>query len=214
MLLIGVLCLVSLAVLGLAAAPGPLPIDVSIRAQLHAGESVPPLLQTFNDVGQPLIWDSAVAVLVAALVIARQRVEAGWIGGGLVLGEVLATIVKVIVDRPRPPGVSVGDFITQASYPSGHVTRAALTGALILLVWRGPGWSRLVVAVVAVVVAVVMGLARIVAGEHWPTDVAGAYLLVGAIAAAPAAFPERLRRPVPARPARPAFSPGEAARRP
>ena len=204
---IAVVFAVALVVLGAMVGSGPLPIDLSIREALHAGGPVPLPLDLLNTIGDPLVWDGAVALLVAAVWLRGRRIEAAWIGAGLVISELLATAIKVVVDRPRPPGIVVTDWITQASFPSGHATRAAATGILLVMFWASGRRSQalaVLVALAAVVVAGLMGLARIVAGEHWPTDVLGAYLLVGMLAAAVAAVPERFRRTGPARRALPA----------
>ena len=207
MAVVAVLLALALVVLGSLVGSGPLPIDLSIREALSVGGPVPLPLDLLNTVGDPLVWDGAVVLLAAAVWLRGRRIEAAWIAGGLIVAELLATAIKVVVDRPRPPGIVVTDWITQASFPSGHATRAAATGILLVMFWPFGRRSRLLlalVAVVAVVVAALMGLARIVAGEHWPTDVLGAYLLVGALAATAAAMPERIRRTGPARPATPA----------
>jgi membrane-associated phospholipid phosphatase len=203
---VAVLFAIALLLLGSLVGAGPLPVDLSIREALHVGGPVPLPLDLLNTIGDPLVWDGAVALLAAAVWLRGRRIEAAWIAGGLILAEVLATAIKVVVDRPRPPGIVVTDWITQASFPSGHATRAAATGILLVMFWpfgRRSQVLAVLVAVSAVVVAGLMGLARIVAGEHWPTDVLGAYLLVGALAAAAAAMPERLRQTGQARPATP-----------
>jgi membrane-associated phospholipid phosphatase len=213
-LLVSALFALGLVVLAAAVRAGPLPIDETLRADLHVGTSVPFALEVWNEIGVPGIWDTGIAILAGLLVLRHRRIEAAWLGGGVLLGEVLSTAIKLIVDRQRPPGIAVIDLVTQASYPSGHVTRAVLTGALIVLLWRGGSASRLALAAIAVVVAVLMGLARILAGEHWPTDVVGAYLLVGSLIAVVAAIPERFRRTGPAPLAKEPVAPGEVPPRP
>jgi undecaprenyl-diphosphatase len=211
MAVVAIVFAVALVVLGSLVGSGPLPVDLSIREALHVGGPVPLPLDLLNTIGDPLVWDGAVILVAAGLWLRRRRIEAAWIAGGLIVAELLATAIKIVVDRPRPPGIVVTDWITQASFPSGHATRAAAAGILLVMFWPVGRRSRVVVALVALVVAGLMGLARIVAGEHWPTDVLGAYLLVGGLAAAAAAMPERIRRTRQARPATPAAeTPGVA----
>jgi undecaprenyl-diphosphatase len=198
--LVAVICALALIILASMVGSGPLPIDNSIRDALHVGAPVPLPLDILNTIGGALVWDAGVAILLMGLLLARRRMEAVWVGGGVVAGEVLGVAIKLIVDRQRPPGIAVIDLVTQASFPSGHTTRAVVTGALLVLFWPGGPRSRIVAGIVAVVVALLMGLARIVAGEHWPTDVAGAYLLAAIVVAAVVALRARFRRSAPAHP--------------
>lgn len=181
--LVAVLCAIGLVLLALTVGHGPLPVDLSVREALHVGGPVPPVLDILNIVGGGLVWDAGVAVLVGALFLAHHRLDAAWLAGGVLVGETLATVVKLIVDRPRPPGIAVTDLVTQASFPSGHVTRTAVTLALVVLLVPGGRPIRILAAAGALVVVVLMGLARIVVGEHWPTDVVGGYLLAGFVVA-------------------------------
>ena len=68
--------------------------------------------------------------------------------------------------------------MTTASFPSGHVVRCtvALGLLLALVVWRSPR-GRLLGTAGVVVCLLLMGIARVASGEHWPTDVLGGYLL-------------------------------------
>jgi membrane-associated phospholipid phosphatase len=213
--IVAVACAIALIVLAWLVRGGPLPIDLAIRDGLNVGGPVPPPLAALNMVGGALPWDAGVAVLVAALWLSRRRAEAAWILGGVLAAEALATTIKLVVDRPRPPGISVVDLVTQASFPSGHVTRAAVTGALLVLFWFAGPRTRIAAAVLAVAIAGLMGLARIVAGEHWPTDVLGAYLVAGLVTAGVAAIRAQLNRsPGPARRQRPERVGQDAARPP
>lgn len=124
---------------------------------------------------------TAVAVVIAA--IARWR--SGRWDGALLLMAVLggATVVtgllKLLIDRDRPD-----DSLTvTAAFPSGHAVRGV--AVLILVGWLVRAWSRrpLVRATaipVAVLLVAVNGVARVVLGVHWPTDVLAGFVLGGA----------------------------------
>jgi undecaprenyl-diphosphatase len=92
-------------------------------------------------------------------------------------------VIKVAVAHPGPPielsrGVSLIptlDAPTPNSFPSGHEAR---TTALALAL----RWPRLV----AVTSILVMGLAKIYLGDHWPSDVLGGWLLGYVVTAAAA----------------------------
>ncbi len=115
--------------------------------------------------------------------------------------QLLGTVVKEIVRRPRPtPEVALitGKLSGSYSYPSGHVlTYIVVFGFVALLIGDAlpaGGWARrrdqalcaLLVALIALI-----GLSRVALGQHWPMDVIGAYLLGGALLALLA----RWRRP-------------------
>lgn len=199
--------LLAAAVLG----GGPLPIDPSIRDMLGVGGRVPAVLQALNDVGGATIWDVGVAIVAGVLALTRRRREALWLGGSVLAGEAISTVAKLIVDRQRPPGVAVQDLVTQASFPSGHATRGLITAALLVLLLARGRWTRAGGAIAVIVFTLLLGVARVLSGEHWPTDVLGAWLLGGAIVAVVAAVPRRLRASEPARPRpEPLASPGAA----
>ncbi|HET9125557.1 MAG TPA: undecaprenyl-diphosphatase [Solirubrobacteraceae bacterium] len=109
----------------------------------------------------------------------RVAVFAGAVA--LVLGLLIVQVIGHIWDRPRP-FVALHHFhkliphAADASFPSDHVTgSAALAFALILF---GRRWM----GSVALVIAVLIGVARVMVGIHWPTDILGA-IGVGAISA-------------------------------
>jgi membrane-associated phospholipid phosphatase len=69
------------------------------------------------------------------------------------------------------------------SFPSGHttgITSLAIAGALAL--WRQRMISPAAAASIAVGAPVVMGAYRVLADDHWATDVAGGWLVGGAVA--------------------------------
>lgn len=84
-------------------------------------------------------------------------------------------------ERPRRPGVRR----RTDSYPSGHTTATtafALTLADVLL--RERVLSRERAAAIAIGAPALMGVYRVIADDHWATDVIGAWMLGGAIALA------------------------------
>lgn len=132
----------------------------------------------FGPVGMPII-----AVLACVAIAVRRRsitpviltVAAG-------AGSLLMTIAgKDIVDRHRPPFAdAIPPFEYSPSFPSGHTLNATvicgvLAYLLILRLQRRA--ARVAVATSAVLVAVVVGLTRVLLGAHWFTDVLAGWLL-------------------------------------
>jgi undecaprenyl-diphosphatase len=182
-ILAGVLLAVAVA-LGLVATRSWAAADAAIAATVVA--ACPPWLATLGDLIGSLPVVAAVTALLAA---------AGWVRGGARMAAALAfgitievpvQVVKVLVDRPRPPGANeIEAFGSIASYPSGHEARVVVLSILVVgILLRG---SRFAApgAVIGAVVVVLVGIARVGAGVHWPTDVIGG-ILVGAAWAMPA----------------------------
>lgn len=105
-----------------------------------------------------------------------------------IVAAVITHGIKPTLNVLRPPALLdagsfnlIGHSISSKSFPSGHtVTAFTFAGLLILgLRLRWP-W-----AIALLLLASIMGLSRIVAGVHWPTDVlAGAIIGLASAAAA------------------------------
>jgi membrane-associated phospholipid phosphatase len=99
-------------------------------------------------------------------------------GGG---AAVVGTLVKLAVQRPRPGAdlVSVAIQLSSYSFPSGHVVYyTAFFGFLVFLTFTlfKPSPGRLVVLITFTALILLIGLSRIYLGNHWASDVTGAYL--------------------------------------
>lgn len=89
-------------------------------------------------------------------------------------GQVLSSLLKVGVDRPRPELVSHLVSETSLSFPSGHAMLSAVTyltlGSLAARFLHGRA-TKIYVLSLAVLTAVLVGVSRIYLGVHWPSDV-------------------------------------------
>jgi glycosyltransferase 2 family protein len=88
----------------------------------------------------------------------------------------VAKLVKSMVERGRPrqylPGINVRDAATTGfGYPSGHSAVAAATAVMIMAALPAR-WRPL-----AAVLALLVGVSRIVVGVHFPADVVGGWAL-------------------------------------
>jgi undecaprenyl-diphosphatase len=120
-------------------------------------------------------------VLVAALFATGLRWES--IGALFVAGNApLSTLIKLMVMRPRPGAdlVEVTGQISSSGFPSGHVLAATtICGYLAFLAFTllKPSWHRTLIVGLLVLFVLLMGCSRIYLGQHWFSDVIGAYLL-------------------------------------
>ncbi len=163
-----------------------IPLDVAITREFQENQS--PWLRSamiaVNYLGFHILVFSAL-ILGAAIVfwMMRLRLEALFVVALSVLNSVVNVGIKVLVNRPRPNAklVEIIQYAGGQSFPSGHVmSYVAFFGLLfslgIILLKRDRWWHYVVLLVPALFV-VLVGPARIYVGDHWASDVLGAYLL-------------------------------------
>lgn len=132
----------------------------------------------FGPIGMPCM---AVAAILVLALRRRSRTPIILIVGAGV-GSLLMTIAgKDIIGRSRPPlGDAVPPYEYSPSFPSGHALNATVVAGVVgYLVWlhRRTLAAKVLCVVVPVVIAVVVGLTRVVLAAHWLTDVVAAWLL-------------------------------------
>ncbi len=156
--------------------PFDLPITTFIQ-QLNWGPVVYPMQLINASAG---IWQVLLGVVgIVALFVLERR--AGWL---MLIGSIsslLDNIIKIVVSRQRPPAdlVHILSPTTGFSYPSGHAvffTWMSFMLAFSLAPRIKPAYRSILWSLAAVVI-VLTCIARVWAGEHWPSDVLGGVLL-------------------------------------
>ena len=173
---------------------GPLALDRSWSEAMHDLET--PLLThlalVFNWLGRG-VGRALVLTLVGLLLLRRRR----WLA--LVafavaesLAPLLSSLLKVLVDRARPPDGLVHPF--GASFPSGHATYAGATCVALVLLFSTPGTHRRWWWAVASLGVVGMAWSRTYLQVHWLTDVIAGALLGSGISLLVFAIAQRHER--------------------
>src|SRR5947209_5392245 len=163
-------------------------IDVAITRDFQANQS-PWLRYTMlavSYIGNVMILSVGLVVLAAILFwILDLRLEAILIVVVSATSDILNGLIKLIVARPRPSAslVEIIQASSGNSFPSGHVmSYVAFWGLLLafgLILFRGKYWWRIAVLIISVLLVVLVGPSRVYLGDHWASDVLGAYLFSG-----------------------------------
>jgi undecaprenyl-diphosphatase len=150
-----------------------------------------PLLDATKGLGEYMVaWrdlsDSANLPLIAVgvaivgwLFWKHRRREALLVVVLLAIATAGSELVKQTIARPRPPGFANTELGVVYSYPSGHVLEAVtIYGIIAMLVWRSslPRPVRLILPLLFIVNVVLVGIARVAVGAHYPSDVLGGLL--------------------------------------
>jgi YegS/Rv2252/BmrU family lipid kinase len=143
----------------------------------HTFEHLLRIVETmFATIGMT-IWTTLIAV---PLLVRKHRRAAIFTVAVMVSASLLTTGIKLLYARSRPTWQDPVGKLVSRSFPSGHASSsAALAGVLIVIAWmfiRRPGLRR-AVYVSAVVLALAVGMDRVLLGRHFPTDVIAGWLL-------------------------------------
>jgi membrane-associated phospholipid phosphatase len=140
-----------------------------------------------------------VTLLVVAGVVAPMRSSGGWrvlllpiVATGV--GQLLSDLLKLAVARPRPPAHLWTGSASGFAFPSGHATSSMagfLTLAIVVALGLPAGRWRVLAVASGIVVAVLVGISRVVLSVHWASDVIGGWALGVIVAVAVVALAGR-----------------------
>ena len=125
------------------------------------------------------VLDPLVALGCLVLLVRGRWRPAAFVAVAMTVTVAVRLVVVAVIARPRPSGQLAP--ASNYSFPSGHSTASAAAALILVLVcWPllRRRWSRAMLAAVAAVWAVAVGVSRVALVVHWPTDVLGAWLYV------------------------------------
>jgi len=157
---------------------------------LEFSEEVQEFQHPFFDMVMKLIsypgympYAPAMVVLVAGTFYVRKFKKEGLFLLLTMLSGLVSTIVKYMVDRPRPSAdlVKIAMETHQQSFPSGHVMFYVIFfGFVALLMYSIKKINRtlrITIGVLCMAMIFTIPISRIYLGAHWFTDVLGGFML-------------------------------------
>ena len=160
-------------------------VDTMIRDRLSVGAS-PSVIAVMRVVNVAGDWKFLLPATLLLLGVFDHARRTWWVWIALMAIAPLAEgALKIAVGRARPEAASYG-------FPSGHATAAAAYfGAVLYLAESLRPGLRTPVRVVAVIMMVLVAIARVMLRAHWPSDVLGGLALGLALASIAAVLATR-----------------------
>lgn len=165
-----------------------LAIDVTITRDFQADQSswLRYMMIAVSYIGNTTALSLGLIALATVLFwVVDLRLEAIMVVVVSAISSLLSALIKLVVARPRPSAslVEVIQAATGKSFPSGHVmSYVAFWGLLFslgVILFTGNRWWRTALLIISALFVVLVGPSRIYLGDHWATDVLGAYLISG-----------------------------------
>ena len=160
------------------------PIDLAITKALQTIDS-PAFAALMNLVSWPGFSPQSF-IIAAIIVVILYALGFHWEAVAAMFAAIFTSLVNVLVknyiQRPRP-GVDVVDvlrILDSYSFPSGHVMfYVGFFGFLWFLAYTllKRSWMRTLLLILLGGLIALVGMSRIYLGQHWASDVLGAYLL-------------------------------------
>jgi membrane-associated phospholipid phosphatase len=130
---------------------------------------------------RPLVVAALLAAVAVAVCMTRRTVRPAVLAAaGCAVAAGATLLAKLALGRPDPYATTMNNH--GGSFPSGHTIGVVVcVGLAICLVWpRATWWAWLVPALTGVG----MGIALVIQGAHWASDVLGGLLLGVAVLSA------------------------------
>ncbi len=180
--LIAILFFSLLAVFASTSAYFPIDLTITRFVQSYHPTWFNLLMEAISWFGYSIQATVILILLIITLYVSGFRWEAVMAALAGVGTELLNTLIKIVIHRPRPGETLVHVFavISGYSFPSGHVMfYTGFYGFLLFLTFTlfKPSWRRTLAMIFLIILIAFIGVSRIYLGEHWASDVLGAYLV-------------------------------------
>ena len=136
------------------------------------------VMRDFSALGSTAVMTLFTLITVGYLTLVSARVTALLVATSVSTGAVFVQLLKAAFGRLRPDAGFADLVATGLSFPSGHTSMSAIVfltlGALIAST-RSRVPERLYVLAAAALLALLVGVSRVLLGVHWATDVLGGW---------------------------------------
>ncbi|MDO8718279.1 MAG: phosphatase PAP2 family protein [Polaromonas sp.] len=136
------------------------------------------IMRDFSALGSTAVMTLFTVITVGYLALVSARATALLVATSVITGAFFVQFLKAGFGRLRPD-VGFADLVaTGLSFPSGHASMSAIVfltlGALIART-RSRVPERLYILAAAALLALLVGISRVLLGVHWATDVLGGW---------------------------------------
>lgn len=131
-------------------------------------------MRDITGLGSTVVLVMVTAASIVYLLLIRRWREALLVLLTVGVGQVISSLLKLGIDRPRPDLVPHLAEVQTLSFPSGHAMMSAVTYLTLGTMLAGIAPSRptkIYVLALAVLITLLVGVSRIYLGVHWPSDV-------------------------------------------
>lgn len=154
-------------------------IILSLRVPGDAGDPIGPrgfedAVRDVTALGSAPVLVIAVLAVVGFLALTKSHRLALFTLAASIGGLALSSVLKYLIDRPRPELAAGDTFTLTSSFPSGHSMMAAvvyLTLAALIARLMQKRRLKLYALGTAIALTLLVGLSRVYLGVHWPSDV-------------------------------------------
>jgi undecaprenyl-diphosphatase len=135
-------------------------------------------MRDFSGLGSTVVLTLFTVATVGYLALFSARAMAFLVATSVISGAILVSVFKTAFGRLRPDAVFAELVTPGLSFPSGHASMSALVfltiGALIAAS-RSRVKERIYILTTAALLALLVGVSRVLLGVHWATDVLGGW---------------------------------------
>jgi undecaprenyl-diphosphatase len=136
-------------------------------------------MRDLTALGGTLLLVLVTAAVALVLVALRRRREALALALAAAGAPIFNSVIKAVIDRPRPDVASRLTEVTSASFPSGHSFNSAAIYLCIALTFAALSTlprARHTLIIGALVLSAAIATSRIWLGVHYPTDVMAGWM--------------------------------------